>query len=269
MSNPPFSARPSRRLWLAVTVGLSVISAWSLSAQTAVPPPAANTNNAPTYLRDIRPILMGNCSRCHNQSSQFLYNWLDYSTAYADRWELKRRVWDSYKDTYYKEVMPVANSPESIALSEEDRLTIKHWVESGGPIGTAPTVNSAQSKAERIQSGRKLFTSICTACHQASGQGRVNVFPPLANSDYLNADKTRAIQLVIFGRQGEVMVNGVKYNNNMPAFPLSDEDIANVLTYVYNSFGNSGLEVKPDEVKALRATPPKVVNTPAPKSAFE
>jgi nitrite reductase (NO-forming) len=96
-----------------------------------------------------------------------------------------------------------------------------------------------------------------------------NVFPPLAGSDFLNADKNRAIQTVLFGRQGEVVVNGVKFNNNMPSFPLNDQNIANVLTYVYNSFGNSGLEVTVEEVKALRAQPPAPSKTPAPKSQFE
>jgi mono/diheme cytochrome c family protein len=230
---------------------------------------AADSNTVPTYLADVRPILMGNCSRCHNQSSQFLYNWLDYRTAYVDRWEIKRRVWDSWNDTYYKEMMPVENSPESLSITEADRRTIQRWVESGAPIGVAPVGNVAQTKAERIAAGKKLFGSICAACHQASGQGRPNVFPPLAGSDYLNADKSRAIQLVLFGRQGEVLVNGMKYNNNMPSFPLSDEDIASVLTYVYNSFGNSGLEIKPDEVKTLRASKPAIICAPAPKSDFE
>ena len=57
----------------------------------------AATNQAPTYLRDIQPIFMGNCSRCHNQQSRFVYDWLDYKTAYADRWEIRRRIWDSWK----------------------------------------------------------------------------------------------------------------------------------------------------------------------------
>jgi nitrite reductase (NO-forming) len=90
----------------------------------------------------------------------------------------------------------------------------------------------------------------------------------------LNADKSRAIRIVISGRQGEVIVNGQKYNNNMPSFPLTDEDIANVLTFVYNSFGNSGLEVKPEEVTTVRAQPVAPVAAPvnaapAEKSAFE
>jgi mono/diheme cytochrome c family protein len=227
------------------------------------------TNEAPTYLRDIQPIFMGNCSRCHNQQSRFVYDWLDYKTAYADRWEIRRRIWDSWKGSYYKETMPVANSPESLALTDEERLTILKWVEDGGPRGTPPPPGAAKSKAEKIQLGKRLFTSICAACHQPTGLGLPNMFPPLASSDYLNADKNRAVQTILFGRQGEVVVNGQKFNNNMPKFPLTDDDVANVLTYVYNSFGNSGLEVIPNEVKALRARPPAPSATPQAKSAFE
>jgi nitrite reductase (NO-forming) len=98
------------------------------------------------------------------------------------------------------------------------------------------------------------------------------VFPPLAGSDFLNADKNRAIKIVIHGRQGEVVVNGLKFNSSMPEFPLDDDNIANVLTYVYNSFGNAGLEVTPDEVKILRTQPPDASGPPAPppaKSIFE
>jgi len=230
---------------------------------------AAATSQAPTYLRDIQPIFMGNCSRCHNEQARFIYNWLDYKTAYADRWEIRRRVWDSWKGSYYKESMPIANSPESFALTDEERKTIRNWVDSGGLQGVVPAQGVAKSKPERIQLGQKLFASICVACHQSAGQGRPNVFPPLAGSDFLNADKNRAIKIVIFGRQGEVVVNGIKFNNNMPKFPLNDQDIANVLTFVYNSFGNSGLEVTPEEVKVLRSQTPELSATPAPKNIFE
>jgi mono/diheme cytochrome c family protein len=230
-----------------------------------------STNQAPTYLQDVQPIFMENCSRCHNQESKFVYNWLDYRTAYADRWEIRRRIWDSWKGSYYKEPMPIANSPESQALTDEERITIRKWVDGGAVMGVASAANAPKSKAEQIQAGHKLFTSICAACHQPTGLGRPNVFPPLAGSDFLNADKKRAMSIVIFGRQGEVVVNGLKYNNSMPSFPLGDQDIANVLTYVYNSFGNSGLVVTPDEIKAVRSNPPAVVPaSPAPvKSDFE
>jgi mono/diheme cytochrome c family protein len=264
-----------RLLWPCLLAAWSLTSTGILAQSTptanTAPPVAVNsTNQGPTYLGDIQPIFMGNCSRCHNQESRFVYNWLDYKTAYADRWEIRRRVWDSWKGHYYKEPMPIENSPESMALTDEERETIRAWVDSGGPRGVAPSSDGVKTKAERIVLGRRLFTSICAACHQPTGQGLPNVFPPLAGSDFLNSDKNRAIRIVIAGWQGEVVVNGRKFNNNMPAFPLGDQDIANVLTYVYNSFGNAGLEVSPDEVKTLRAQPmPVKAPSSAPKSDFE
>ena len=266
---------PMRARWIwpsLLAVLLSLVITPRAMAQAATGEPASLH---PTYLRDIQPIFMGSCSRCHNQETRFVYNWLDYKTAYADRWEIRRRLWDSYNNRYYKEPMPIVNSPESLALTENERILIRNWVDQGGARGEVPAPGVAKSKGERVEQGRRLFVSICAACHQPTGKGLPNVFPPLAGSDFLNADKNRAIKLVIHGRQGEVVVNGMKFNNNMPAFPLNDQDIANVLTYVYNSFGNAGLEVTPDEVKALRVqgpdatTPSPAKSAPAAKSDFE
>ena len=179
-------------------------------------------------------------------------NWLDYHTASTERWEIKRRVWDSWKGAYFKQPMPTANSPESEAITEEERKLIRDWVESGAVRGTQPPAGRAQSKPERIELGKRLFTTVCAACHQPSGLGIPGRFPPLAGSDFLNADKHRAIRILLNGLQGEVTVNGRKFNNSMPKFPFTDEDIADALTYVYNSFGNSGQEVLPQEVSAAR-----------------
>jgi nitrite reductase (NO-forming) len=117
----------------------------------------------------------------------------------------------------------------------------------------APAVPAAQNKDERIEHGRRIFTSICAACHQPSGAGIPNVFPPLAGSDLLNADKSRAIGIVLNGLQGPVTVNGQSFNSAMPALGLSDEDVANVLTFVYNNWHNKGHEVTPGEVSAARS----------------
>ena len=133
--------------------------------------PAAATNQAPTYLRDIQPIFMGNCSRCHNQQSRFVYDWLDYKTAYADRWEIRRRIWDSWKGTYYKEAMPVANSPESLALTDEERLTIRNWVDDGGLRGVPPPPGAAKSKAERIRTGQAAVHFHLRGVPPAHGHG--------------------------------------------------------------------------------------------------
>ena len=111
---------------------------------------------------------------------------------------------------------------------------------------------AAATKEERIKLGADIFANNCQACHQANGEGVPDAFPPLAKSDYLNGDKIRAIKTVTGGLEQKLVVNGHEFNGVMPAWTLSDEDIANVLTYAYSQWGNSGLEVTPDEVKAYR-----------------
>lgn len=111
---------------------------------------------------------------------------------------------------------------------------------------------AASSVEERIAFGKDVYSRTCTACHQAAGQGVPSAFPPLANSDYLNADLERTIEAVLFGMTGEITVNGEKYNSVMTSQGLSDEETANVLTYVYNNWDNKAQEVTPEMVKKVR-----------------
>lgn len=107
--------------------------------------------------------------------------------------------------------------------------------------------------ASQISAGEKVYQTYCTACHQPNGQGLAGAFPPLASSDYLLADKTRAINTVLGGLSGEITVNGTKYNAVMPNLSyLKDEDVANVITYVMHSWGNEGFQVSSAEVAAAR-----------------
>ncbi|MBI3982916.1 MAG: nitrite reductase, copper-containing [Gemmatimonadetes bacterium] len=110
----------------------------------------------------------------------------------------------------------------------------------------------AGTRAERIEFGRRVFEQNCAACHQTTGVGLPPAFPPLAGADYLNADKRRAISVLLRGLQGEVVVNGQTYNGVMPLLRLEDDDVANVLTYVYSQWGNAGHEVTPAEVASVR-----------------
>ncbi|MBU6399728.1 MAG: cytochrome c [Verrucomicrobia bacterium] len=221
----------------------------SVTAGSAPVPHA--TAPQPTYLRDVLPIFMGKCATCHNAQSS-IYNWMDYPTAYEHRWEIKRRVWDSWHGSYYKQPMPAGNTAECLSMTEADRALIKAWVEDGALRGSLPASGGFASETARLEHGKQLFTTICALCHQPDGRGIAGKFPPLAGSDFLNADKDRAIKTVLNGRQGEILVNGQTFNNSMPSFPLSDEDIAAALTYVYHSFGNSGQLVSATEVKTLR-----------------
>ena len=120
----------------------------------------------------------------------------------------------------------------------------------------------AANKEERIARGKMLYTSICMACHQPEGQGIPKAFPPVAKSDYLNADPKRAIATVLHGLQGKVTVNGETYESIMPQLGLNDEQVANALTYVYNNWGNNGTEVLPAMVKEVRATVPPPAAAP-------
>ena len=139
-----------------------------------------------------------------------------------------------------------------------------------------PSRPAAITAQNPIDKGRSVFMQTCYACHQPNGQGLPNVFPPLAGSDYLMADKARSITIVLKGCNGELTVNGKRYVNTMPSLAvLTDEQIANVLTYVRNSWGNTGGAVTPAEVTAARQSP--AVNTgitrpaarAADKNAFE
>ncbi len=129
----------------------------------------------------------------------------------------------------------------------------------GGAIQTIPQLAASQpaavNKEERIARGKMIYDTICTACHQPEGQGIVQAFPPLAKSDFLNADVKKSISTVVHGMTGPVTVNGATYNSIMPQLGLNDEQVANALTYVYNQWGNNGTEVLPDMVKEVRAQP--------------
>ncbi len=102
--------------------------------------------------------------------------------------------------------------------------------------------------AESIASGKQIYTNTCFACHQANGEGIASAFPPLAESDYLNADVNRSINIVLHGKTGEITVNGQKYNSVMTKQALTNEEVADVLTYVYNSWGNNKTHVKTSDV---------------------
>ncbi len=115
---------------------------------------------------------------------------------------------------------------------------------------SAPPPATTANKEARIELGKRIYSQNCAACHQPDGQGIAGAFPPLAKSDFLNADAKRAIKVVTGGLTGKVSVNGQAYDGVMPAWHLTDDEIASVLTFVSNNWGNAGLDFTADEVKA-------------------
>lgn len=101
-------------------------------------------------------------------------------------------------------------------------------------------------------SGQAIFEQYCLACHQVNGSGVPNLNPPLRGTDWVLGDKTRLINVLLKGLQGQE-IEGEMYDNAMPAHDfLDDAKIADVLTYIRSNFGNKADAVMADEVKAVR-----------------
>lgn len=105
-----------------------------------------------------------------------------------------------------------------------------------------------------MQRGKKVYDTYCLTCHQADGAGVPRMNPPLIKTTYVLGDKKRLINIILKGFNESVEINGDYYDNPMPAQPqLNDQQIADVLTYVRNSFGNKASVVTLSEVKVERA----------------
>ena len=107
--------------------------------------------------------------------------------------------------------------------------------------------------AALMASGDELYKIHCAACHQPEGQGLPGAFPPLADSDYLMKNRRRAVSTVIEGLSGPMRVNGKRYEAVMPGMGyLADDQIAAILTYITNSWGNEAAAFGIDEIVAVR-----------------
>ncbi len=161
------------------------------------------------------------------------------------------------------------DGPENLAIYSGKEVDAVYLGDRSEP-NLAAVTEAAKSAAkgdltvdEQIAAGKQLFTGTCSVCHQANGQGLPGVFPPLAKSDYLAEDPKRAISVVLHGLSGKVTVNGKDYDSVMPPMnQLNDDEVANILTYVLNTWDNPGGRIDKSDVAKVRAEP-----APAPASA--
>ncbi len=110
------------------------------------------------------------------------------------------------------------------------------------------------SPAASIARGKKVYETYCLACHQADGSGVQRLNPPLIKTSFVLGDKKTLIGIVLNGLDQEIEIDGEVYNNVMASHDfLKDQEIADVLTYVRNSFGNKASAVLPEEVTKQRA----------------
>lgn len=136
------------------------------------------------------------------------------------------------------------------------RLRVR-WLVSGILIACLPgrAVRAADDElAASVARGQVLYLANCSICHGATGDGVKGVYPPLAKSDWLAAHRSGAIRAVVNGLKDEIQVNGQTFRGQMPPIMLDDAQVADVITFVVNSWGNAGGRVTSDNVQAVRAT---------------
>jgi nitrite reductase (NO-forming) len=105
---------------------------------------------------------------------------------------------------------------------------------------------------QHSKTGKEVYIQFCQSCHMENGEGAEGLYPPLAKTRYLKNSK-KIIDIILNGQFGEVKVNGKKYNTDMPAQDyLTDEQIADVLTYIRSNWENKYPAISPAQVKARR-----------------
>jgi len=131
----------------------------------------------------------------------------------------------------------------------------KKQVHKGKATASHKSAAAAGSTSASIAAGKKVYMQYCISCHQADGGGVQNMNPPLIKTQYVLGDKSKLVSILQNGFNENVEINGDTYSNAMPSFSfLKNPDIANVLTFVRNSFGNKASAVTLKEVSAIRPT---------------
>lgn len=103
-----------------------------------------------------------------------------------------------------------------------------------------------------IERGQEVYDGFCVQCHLPNGKGTKGIFPPLDGADWLTEKREESIHAVKFGQSGEIVVNGVTYNNVMPPMGLSDREVSDVMNYIMNSWSNTQeVMVTVEEVNAI------------------
>ena len=121
-------------------------------------------------------------------------------------------------------------------------------------IAFAPSGLGAEASGS--ERGQGIYVARCAMCHGATGDGFADSFPPLAKSDWLAANREGSIEAVVAGLNREIVVNGRTYRGQMPPVIIDDDEVAAVLTFVLNSWGNPAGEVTAEDVRKVRATTP-------------
>ena len=156
------------------------------------------------------------------------------------------------------------NAADSVSAAEVARVrallpsglqTIELLEQPLGLTATSTAPDAMNDAAPAMVNGESVYRQVCQACHQDDGQGLTGLFPPLVGTDWVLGDPRRLIRIVLGGLQGEIEVAGTVYNGVMASHAnLSDAEVAAVLTYVRQAWGNTASSVEPAQVEAIRAS---------------
>ena len=117
------------------------------------------------------------------------------------------------------------------------------------PLPLYAEVYDYQPTGDAMTDGKALYSKHCASCHRLDGTGAPGLIPPLGHTDWVTGNKIRLIQVVLNGLSEPIDVNGITYDQEMPAYAsLTDEELASILSYIRNSFGNKADAVIPGQV---------------------
>jgi mono/diheme cytochrome c family protein len=106
--------------------------------------------------------------------------------------------------------------------------------------------------SKSISKGKEVYMEYCMLCHKVDGAGKKDMIPPLANADWIKNNRAKTIHAVKYGMKGPIVVNGSTYNSMMASQSLSDEEVADVVNYIFHSWGNNyGKIVTDSEVSKI------------------
>jgi len=164
--------------------------------------------------------------------------------------EKKRTPW--FIDCEPKHLLAMTqDGPEALREKARELAAVLVWPGKPGSEGLAPRV-LADAERARFAQGRELYAANCVACHQSSGRGDPALAPPLRRSPFLLGDETKLARILLHGLNGPIDVLGQRFDSDMPAFALTDAELAALATYVRREWGNTAEPVTPETVARVR-----------------
>ncbi|NNC44699.1 MAG: cytochrome c [Winogradskyella sp.] len=110
---------------------------------------------------------------------------------------------------------------------------------SNGKTTTVTSINTDKTLYNSQNEGQLIYEDFCVTCHLPNGEGVPKAFPPLANSDFLRNNQEASIRGIKYGMSGKIVVNGITYNTAMAPMGLTDKEVADVMNYINNAWGNT------------------------------